>query len=156
MRSSLLGTLFQQLRLCISDLGRLIPVSALGYCRKYDFRPDACHAMILGSLIAGLGLCELQALWHSEDVTEGNGYRPSFNHLLATIERIDVVRLSDKHKPCNPIPKLLKEIHTKASEAAPVASEYSKQLASKRKASGCLRANPSPSSSDLRQGPGES
>ncbi|GAB1312098.1 hypothetical protein MFIFM68171_02308 [Madurella fahalii] len=109
IRMNYLHEIFKSLKEIISNLQLVISTKAIRYCRKEGFRPDACHAMILGSIISGLSQLELQAVWSTEE-TAGLTYPLSINHLVNVIEKIHVTYMYDDHRNCNPIPVMLKEI----------------------------------------------
>lgn len=104
-RLILLNEIFKRLRDVIMQLQLSIPTNSAHYCTYPDARPDACHAMILGSIVSGLGLLELNIIFQSEE--EGPLYLPSINHLISVVTAISVVYIADIHEDCNPLPKLL-------------------------------------------------
>jgi len=89
--------------------------------------------MTLGSIVAGLGQSELQAICDLEK--EPNFvYLYSVNHLVRVITGISVI-LGVNHSKCNPMPGLLERVKALLSSTDPLTAE---QIARLRKQRGML------------------
>jgi len=93
--------------------------------------------MTLGSIVAGLGQSELQAIWDHEE--EPNFVYPhSVNHLVRVITGISVVILSDNHLSCNPMPGLLQRVEALLGPTNPLTAEQIARLRKQREMLGTM------------------
>lgn len=109
MRQKIIRDIFQKLAAVLQSLQVRIKSGGALFCQHAGSRPDACHAMTLGSIISGLGPMLVEIAW---SVGRGDDfdYPHSIQDLTRQIEQIKVVRIYDTHEQCNPIPKLLEDI----------------------------------------------
>lgn len=65
-----------------------------------------CITFTLGSIIHSIPRHDLWPIY-SPVIAKDEPYQQSIDHLLRIIKRIEVIRLNDDHKACNPIPAFL-------------------------------------------------
>lgn len=104
IRDKLLTDIYKQLVEIIRSLHFLIESRGTLSYKFPNFRPHECQAMILGSIISGLGAVAAEA---ALSVCRGADfhYPQSIYDLIQTIEQIQVIDGSFGY--CNPIPEVL-------------------------------------------------
>lgn len=132
-RLALLNEIFGKLRRIILNLQATIPQKSGLHCvlaNALGGRHDYCHTLTLGSIVAGLGQSEVQAIWEFDE--EPNFVYPhSVNHLVRVVTGISVL-FDDEHRDCNPIPGLLPCVKELLAPTYPLTGEQIARLRKQR------------------------